>query len=71
MNHANDNALADDILKGAEEIARFLGMDRRAIYFAVSKGRLPTFRIGTSVFARKSTLSAWIVQQESAATRTA
>ena len=64
MQHANDNSLAADILKGADEIADFLGMDRRAIYFAVSKGRLPTFRIGSGVFARKSTLIAWISERE-------
>ncbi len=59
----NDN-IAADLLKGADAIADYLGMDRRAIYFAVSKNRLPTFRIGAGVFARKSTITAWIAEQE-------
>jgi len=60
------DSVADDILKGADDIAAYLGMDRRAIYYAISKGRLPTFRIGTGVFARKSTLIEWIVKMEAA-----
>lgn len=67
MEHANDNSLAADLLKGADAIADFLGMDRRQVYFAVSKNRLPTFRIGAGVFARKSTLIAWISKQEAGA----
>lgn len=63
----NDNSIAADLLKGADAIADFLGMDRRAIYFAVSRNRLPTFRIGSGVFARKSTLLGWIAEQERAA----
>lgn len=60
------DAIANDLLKGADAIADFLGMDRRAVYFAVSKNRLPTFRIGSGVFARKSTLLGWIEKQEDA-----
>ncbi len=67
MEHANDNTIAGDLLQGAEAIGDFLGMDRRAVYFAVSKNRLPTFRIGAGVFARKSTLMAWISKQEAGA----
>jgi excisionase family DNA binding protein len=64
----NDNSpLAADILRGADAIAKHLGFPRRAVYHAVSKGSLPTFRIGETVCARKSTLAAWIEGQESAA----
>ncbi|WP_077962403.1 helix-turn-helix domain-containing protein [Ensifer adhaerens] len=63
---ANDNVSAD-ILKGAEEIAAFLGEDSRAIYYALSKGRLPHFRVGQNIRARKSTLLAWIAEQEQSA----
>lgn len=62
----NDN-LATDILRGAAAIADFLGFERRAVYHAVAKGSLPTFRIGETVCARKSTLMAWIAGQEQAA----
>lgn len=66
MNHANDN-IATDLLKGADEIAAFLGEDARAVYFAISKGRIPHFRVGQNIRARKSTLLTWIAQQEGAA----
>ncbi|MBZ7920535.1 helix-turn-helix domain-containing protein [Ensifer adhaerens] len=63
MKAANDN-LASDILKGAEEIAEFLGEEVRAVFYAVRKGRLPHFRVGQNIRARKSTLLAWIAEQE-------
>lgn len=63
---ANDN-IAADILKGADEIADYLGEDVRAIFYAIKKGRIPHFRVGQNIRARKSTLTAWIAQQESAA----
>ncbi|CAH2409384.1 excisionase family DNA-binding protein [Mesorhizobium escarrei] len=64
----NDNSpLAVDILRGADAIAKHLGFPRRAIYHLVSKGGLPHFRLGETVCARKSTLSAWIEEQERAA----
>lgn len=66
MKAANDN-IAGDILKGAEEIAAFLGEDARAIFYAISKGRLPHFRVGQNIRARKSSLLAWISEQEQAA----
>ena len=64
MEAANDNNLAGDILRGATSIADYLGFERRAVYHAVSKGSIPTFRIGETVCARKSTLMNWIVEQE-------
>ena len=66
MEAANNN-LSNDLLRGADAIAAFLGFPRRAIYHSVSKGHLPSFRIGETVCARKSTLTAWIADQESAA----
>lgn len=66
MDHSNDN-LAADILRGADAIARHLGFPRRAIYHLVSKGGLPSFRLGETVCARKSTLANWIAEQERAA----
>lgn len=55
---------ADDILHGAEEIANFLRLDKRAAYHAVSQNHLPVFRIGAKICARKSTLLTWIESQE-------
>lgn len=56
-----------DILYGAEEIALFLFGDkahRRRVYRKISKYRLPVFRIGEHICARKSVLLAWIAEQE-------
>lgn len=58
------NRPADDILHGAEEIATFLRLDKRAAYHAVAQGHLPVFRIGAKICARKSTLLTWIESQE-------
>ena len=66
MDHSNDN-LAADILRGADAIAKHLGFPRRAIYHLVSKGGLPSFRLGETVCARKSTLTRWIQEQEARA----
>ena len=56
-----------DILYGAEEISAFLFGDRkfrRRVYSKIAKNKLPTFRIGANVCARKSTLLEWIAKQE-------
>lgn len=65
MQAANDN-IADDLLRGADAIAAFLGFPRRSVYHAVTKNHLPHFRLGETVCARKSTLTAWIASQEQA-----
>ncbi len=62
----NDN-LAEDMLKGADAIASYLGFDRRAVYHLVGKGGIPHFRLGTTVCARKSTLLRWVAEQEARA----
>lgn len=60
---ANDN-LAGDVLEGAAEIAAFLKLKSRQVYTAVAAGHLPHYRIGSNLFARKSTLLGWIASQE-------
>lgn len=56
--------LASDILRGADAIAEFLGSERRKVYHLVETSRLPVFRIGSIICARKSTLIKWIEEQE-------
>jgi hypothetical protein len=61
--------LADDLLRGADAIAEFIfgsAKHRRKIYYYASdaKIRMPHFRIGSVICARKSTLLAWVEQQE-------
>ncbi|MCM5691443.1 excisionase family DNA-binding protein [Sinorhizobium meliloti] len=66
MEAANDN-LAADMLRGADAIATYMGLPRRSVYHAISRGHLPHFRIGETVCARKSTLLRWLGEQEAAA----
>lgn len=61
--------IAEDILRGADEIARFVfgsSKHRRKIYYYATnaKVRMPVFRIGAVICARKSKLLQWIEQQE-------
>ena len=59
--------LAEDVLHGAEEIADFLFGDRRLrrkVYYLAESSRLPVFRYGARLNARRSTLLQWIADQE-------
>lgn len=66
---AREAPLADDLLKGAAQIAAFVFGDakyRRRVYWLVQNQSLPVFRIGQSICARPSTLRRWIKEQEAA-----
>jgi hypothetical protein len=59
--------LANDLLRGADQIAEFLfgnPSERRKVYHLAEKSRLPVFRLGSVLCARKSTLTTWIEEQE-------
>ena len=63
--------LSGDLLRGADQIAWFLFGDsrqRRRVYHLVQQSRLPVFRMGVTLCARKSRLVAWIEQEELKAT---
>ena len=56
-----------DLLEGAGAIAQFLFGDlrrRRSVYHLVETSRIPVFRLGTQLCARRSTLTRWIADQE-------
>ncbi|WP_448187912.1 hypothetical protein [Azospirillum sp. sgz301742] len=64
-------SIGDDLLEGADTIAEFVygdAAEKRKVYHLVQHGRLPTFRLGDKVCARKSTLLSWIKAQEIAGT---
>ncbi|RYG85264.1 MAG: DNA-binding protein [Alphaproteobacteria bacterium] len=63
---SNDNARAD-LLLGAPAIAEFLGIKARQVYRLIYDDLLPTFKVGGTVAARRSTLNKWIEDQEAAA----
>lgn len=62
--------LADDLLRGADEIAEFVfgsAKQRRKVYYLATQAktqRLPVFRIGSILCARKSKVLEWIAKQE-------
>jgi len=64
--------LADDILEGAEAIAEFLfgsnaderSRNRRKVYYLSECSKLPLFRLGSVLCARKSVLLSFIAGQE-------
>lgn len=62
-------SLSDDLLRGADEIARFVFGDanmRRRVYYYARDRRIgmPVFRMGGVFCARKSSLLEWIDRQE-------
>jgi hypothetical protein len=59
--------LANDLLRGADEIAKFLYGDstqRRKVYHLAATSNLPVFKLGSMICARKSVLLKWIKDQE-------
>jgi hypothetical protein len=66
--------LAGDLLRGADEIAEFIFGDRenrRKVYYLAECCRLPVFRLGSMLCARRSVLLNWIAGQESRASPSA
>ena len=59
--------LADDILRGADAIATFLGVKPRSIYYQAECGEIPVFRQGSILCARRSTILRHIEEQETRA----
>jgi hypothetical protein len=62
-------SLGDDLLRGAGAIAQFLFGDRRQrrkVYYLTGEAtvRMPHFRLGAIICARKSTLLRWIEDHE-------
>jgi hypothetical protein len=69
MKAREDDCIADDLLEGAEEIARFMFGSpdkRRRVYHLAASSDLPLFRLGEVICGRRSTLLAWIAEQEKA-----
>lgn len=59
--------LAPDLLRGAEEISEFLfgtRSQRRKVYHLAETSKLPLFRLGSLLCARRSVLMDWIASQE-------
>ena len=66
---SHSSSLADDLLRGADDIALFVFGDvkhRRKIYNLVAdtRRRMPHFKLGSIICARRSVLLRWIAAQE-------
>lgn len=66
---ATEATLSDDLLRGANQIAKFMFGDvkhRRKVYYLTGEATkgLPHFKMGSVICARKSTLMNWIAEQE-------
>jgi len=66
MNDAPTEA-PTDLLHGVNAIAAHLSMTAKQIYHLHGNGQLPTFKIGKTVCARRSTLANHFAAQEAAA----
>ncbi len=70
VNPLNDD-LANDLLEGADEIAAFMGWNRRRAFYAAERKLIPIFRVGNRLSARKSSLRRRIEDLEQRATEEA
>lgn len=58
-----------DLLYGLAAIGEHLGLTARQVESQIAKGELPTFKMGRTVCARRSTLAKHFAAQEAAASR--
>jgi hypothetical protein len=59
--------IADDMLDGAKQIAQFLYGDEkltRRVYYLTDRKKLPVFRLGSGLKARRSVLLEFVEKQE-------
>jgi hypothetical protein len=56
--------VADDMLIGVNEIAAFIGSNRRQAYWNLEKGHIPAFKLGSKWHLRKSTYRSFIARLE-------
>jgi hypothetical protein len=62
-----DLELANDLLRGADEIAKFLFGDsakRRKVYHLAATSNLPVFKLGSMIYARRHVILQWVKDQE-------
>ncbi len=57
----------DEVLYGAAEIGRVLGLSRRVVYHRAAAGHLPTFKIGSTLCAKRSSIATWLASCDGAA----
>jgi hypothetical protein len=60
----NSEPLCDDLLDGADEIARFTGWPRRRVFYLLERKLIPGFKVGNRWTARKSRLRRYFEELE-------
>lgn len=60
MTNAQPTESEPDLLFGVPAIAQFLGLGEWQARHQIRNGRIPTFKIGKSICARRSTLQTWL-----------
>jgi len=66
MNDARNEGSVD-LLYGLAAIAKHVGLTARQVEHLVAKGELPTFKLGATICARRSTLAKHFAAQEASA----
>lgn len=61
------DATETDLLHGVAAIAVHLSMTRKQVYHLHDRGQLPTFKVGRTVCARRSTLASHFAALEAKA----
>ena len=64
MTDTSNPSAGADLLYGAHAIAEFLGIKERAAYHLIETRRIPFFKIGKTVCARRTSLAARIAELE-------
>ena len=59
----------EELLHGCKQIAAFLNLTPRQVFYRTATGELPHFRIGQTICARPDTLRAWIAEREASTVR--
>ena len=67
MPKAADDSLATDLLHGAREIAEFLGVTPRKVFYYVERGQIPVTKLGSLIVASKSALRQHFVEKSKVA----
>lgn len=65
--HRHRGDVDGDVLRGAAEISRYMfgnAQQRRQIYHLYERGLLPGFKLGNTLYARRSTIDHWLTAKE-------
>lgn len=56
-----------DLLYGVPAMAAYLGLSEKQLRHRIEAGSIPSFKIGGTVCARRSSINEWLAEQEAKA----